>query len=82
MGNTINISIILFVITSVSSLPTPNSLLSRNLLEAPHVTVSKNSLEGLDIANKIAELFRKENRPIKTDFPSRGELETTRIAYL
>lgn len=70
---------VLFVISAVNSLPTPNGPLSRNILEAPHITVSKGSSEGLDIANKIAELFRNENRPIKTDFPSRGKLETTKI---
>ena len=71
---------VLFVVGSVYSLPTTNSSFSKNVYEAPHITVSKSSSEGLDIANKIAQLFRKENRPIKTDFPSRGKFETTKIA--
>ena len=40
---------------------------------------SKNSKEGLDIAQKIAELFREKNRPINVNFPSKDGFETTEI---
>ena len=76
----IYVTSVVLVIGVVNSLPTPMAPFSRNLLEAPLITVSKSSAEGLDIANKIAQLFRKENRPIKTDFPSRDKFQTTKIA--
>ena len=64
----------------VSGLPTPNISLEETFLDVPHIVVSKYSPEGMDIANKIAQLFRKENRPIQTDFPSNNDFQTTQIS--
>lgn len=46
---------------------------------APNLHISKNSQEGIQIANQIAALFLKENRPILADFPSEYGLETNSI---
>ena len=48
-------------------------------MDAPNVIVSKDSLEGLDIAHRIAQLFRKENRPIQTNLPSKDDFQTNQI---
>lgn len=69
----------LITIGVVSALPTPNLSLAGKFLDAPHIVVSKHSSEGIDIANKIAQLFREENRPIQTDFPSKGDFQTTEV---
>ena len=71
--------IFLITIGVVSTFPTPNIFSAKKILDAPNIVVSKHSSEGMDIANKIAELFRKENRPIQTDFPAVDHFQTTEI---
>ena len=72
---------IVFILTlgAVSGFPNPQLSAAENFLVAPNILVSKYSSEGKDIANKIAELFRKEQRPIQTDFPSNQDFQTTKI---
>ena len=71
--------IILIAMYVVSALPTQYLSSKENFIDAPNIIVSKDSLEGLDIAHRIAQLFRKENRPIQTNLPSKDDFQTNQI---
>ena len=62
------------------SLPLSQRSINKSFFEAPDIAVSKNSKEGLDIAQKIADLFKDKNRPININYPSKDGFETTQIA--
>ena len=64
----------------VISSPISQASSKKSFFEAPHFAVSKSSKEGLDIAQKIAELFKKKNRPINIEYPSKNGFQTTKIA--
>lgn len=75
------ICLILLIVFDISvSLPLSQRSINKSFFEAPDITVSKNSKEGLDIAQKIADLFQDKDRPIDIDFPSKDGFETTQIA--
>ena len=76
----LKLSINLLSLYLVISTPISQPSLKKSFFEAPHFAVSKTSKEGLDIAQKIAELFRKKNRPINIEFPSKDGFQTTKIA--
>ena len=58
----LKLSIYLLSLYIVISSPISQPSLKKSFFEAPHFAVSKSSKEGLDIAQKIAELFKKKNR--------------------
>ena len=71
-----NIIFLLFTLHMVKSLPTATYSDNGNVLETPNFAVGNDSQEGFYIASKIAELFREQNRPIQTDYPSSEGFET------
>ena len=67
---------LVFTLHMVKSIPTTTYSGKGNVFETPNLAVGNDSQEGLYIASKIAELFREQNRPIQTDYPSSEGFET------
>ena len=60
----------------VKSIPAVTFSDNGNVFETPNLAVGNDSQEGFYIASKIAQLFREQNRPIQTDYPSSEGFQT------
>ena len=67
---------LVFTLHMVKSIPTITDSDNENVFETPNFAVGNDSHEGMYIASKIAQLFREQNRPIQTDYPSSEGFET------
>ena len=67
---------LVFTLHMVKSIPTTTYSDKGNVFETPNLAVGNDSQEGMYIASKIAQLFREQNRPIQTDYPSSEGFET------
>ena len=75
----LNVVVLSYLFHFISSNPMSHLHLKKSFFEAPNFAVSANSKEGIDIAQKIAELFTRKNRPINIDYPSKDGFQTTQI---
>ena len=75
----LNAVVVSFLFHFVSSNPISQLHLKKSSFEIPNFAVSANSKEGINIAQRIAELFDKKNRPINVDYPSKDGFQTTQI---
>ena len=67
---------LVFIFHMVMSIPTTTYSDKGSIFETPNLAVGNDSQEGMYIASKIAQLFREQNRPIQTDYPSSEGFET------
>ena len=67
---------LVFTLHMVKSIPITTYSDKGNVFETPNLAVGNDSQEGMYIASKIAQLFREQNRPIQTDYPSSEGFET------
>ena len=76
MENIRRVIFLLVTLQMVKSIPAPTFSDNVNVFETPNLAVGNDSQEGLYIASKIAQLFREQNRPIQTDYPSSEGFQT------
>ena len=75
----LNAVVVSFLFHFISSNPISHLHLKKSFFETPNFAVSANSKEGIDIAQQIAALFNRKNRPINVDYPSKDGFQTTKI---